>query len=66
MALENCRECNREISDTANSCPHCGYVSRVVQPVQVNQGGGDYEWNGCAMVFFFIGLAWLAMNMLSG
>jgi predicted amidophosphoribosyltransferase len=24
MALINCYECNREISDLANSCPHCG------------------------------------------
>lgn len=25
MALINCPECNREISDKAVSCPHCGY-----------------------------------------
>ncbi len=25
MALINCPECNKEISDKANSCPHCGY-----------------------------------------
>ena len=25
MALINCPECKREISDTARSCPHCGY-----------------------------------------
>jgi len=24
MALINCYECNREISDRANTCPHCG------------------------------------------
>ncbi|MGD2947195.1 OB-fold protein [Escherichia coli] len=24
MALINCRECGNQISDTANSCPHCG------------------------------------------
>lgn len=25
MALINCPECNREISDLAKACPHCGY-----------------------------------------
>jgi Ribosomal protein L7/L12 len=25
MSLINCPECNREISDKAESCPHCGY-----------------------------------------
>ena len=26
MALINCKECGREVSDTANNCLHCGYV----------------------------------------
>ena len=25
MALINCAECSREISDKAKTCPHCGY-----------------------------------------
>ena len=25
MALINCPECNKEISDSARKCPHCGY-----------------------------------------
>ena len=25
MALINCPECNKQISDKANSCPNCGY-----------------------------------------
>jgi cation transport ATPase len=29
MALIRCRECSREISDTAKSCPHCGYVNKA-------------------------------------
>lgn len=33
MALITCPECKREISDTATSCPHCGYVApRNQQP----------------------------------
>lgn len=27
MALVNCNECNREVSDKAPRCPHCGYTS---------------------------------------
>lgn len=30
MALINCPECNHEISDTAKSCPNCGYTIRKV------------------------------------
>jgi uncharacterized membrane protein YvbJ len=25
MALIKCKECGREISDAADSCPHCGF-----------------------------------------
>jgi hypothetical protein len=28
MSLILCPECNREVSDTAPSCPHCGYTLR--------------------------------------
>ena len=28
MALIKCVECNKEISDTAKTCPHCGYKLR--------------------------------------
>ena len=39
MALINCPECNKEISDTAKNCIHCGYVlkeeNNVIQPQTV-------------------------------
>lgn len=44
MALKICKECGREISETARRCPHCG----------------NYIWStgriGCAVVllFFFL------------
>ncbi len=28
MALIKCQECGKEISDTAEACPHCGFSSR--------------------------------------
>ena len=31
MALINCPECNREVSDKAASCPHCGYKLNPIE-----------------------------------
>jgi ribosomal protein L37E len=34
MALINCPECNREISDKAEACPHCGFpVAKLATPL---------------------------------
>ena len=33
MALINCPECNREISDKAEMCPHCGYKLSIQEPL---------------------------------
>ncbi len=33
MALVNCPECNHEVSDTAMTCPHCGYDLRKSRKV---------------------------------
>ena len=30
MALVKCRECGKEMSDTANICPHCGYKNNMI------------------------------------
>ena len=37
MALINCPECNREISDQAKFCPHCGYPLKNITPTAVKQ-----------------------------
>ncbi|WP_452232035.1 hypothetical protein [Lacinutrix sp. MEBiC02595] len=42
MALMNCKECNQEISDKAEKCPHCG--------VKLKKSG-----NGC-LIFLIIGI----------
>ncbi|MDH0657766.1 zinc ribbon domain-containing protein [Acinetobacter johnsonii] len=34
MALINCPECTKQISDQSNSCPHCGYP---MKPQKLNQ-----------------------------
>lgn len=28
MALINCKECGKEMSDTLKKCPHCGYINQ--------------------------------------
>lgn len=31
MALINCKECGKEISDTLKKCPHCGYINKELK-----------------------------------
>ncbi len=39
MALVQCRDCNREISERASACPHCGAPNVAKQtPATVNGG----------------------------
>ena len=34
MALIKCPECGKEVSDSAKSCPHCGYPLDKEQPIK--------------------------------
>ena len=47
MALINCPECKKEVSDKAISCPYCGFpISPVLEnekDVIVQQNGKSYE-----------------------
>lgn len=35
MALIKCPECGKEMSDTAKTCPHCGYKKPFKNPLNV-------------------------------
>jgi DNA-directed RNA polymerase subunit RPC12/RpoP len=37
MALVKCNECDREMSDTLDSCPHCGYRVAPEHPIALTQ-----------------------------
>lgn len=46
MALINCRECGKQISDQAASCPHCGAPLKTNPAPQQNQAPSqavDYQ-----------------------
>lgn len=69
MALINCTECNKEISDKAQNCPHCGFpivsVQSPVQPkiiVKRNEGCFLQTLNmGCLLILIVIGLIVVSM-----
>ncbi|MFC1704409.1 hypothetical protein ACFL1E_06490 [Candidatus Omnitrophota bacterium] len=43
MGLISCKECHRSISDTAPSCPHCGYVYKASRGVLGKPWGFEYK-----------------------
>ncbi len=46
MALITCPECGKEISNTAESCPHCGYIlKKDTQPRTQSTSLNDKEAN---------------------
>ena len=40
MALIKCGECGKDVSDKANSCPHCGC------PIENKESTNTYNYNG--------------------
>jgi hypothetical protein len=52
MAMTTCKECGKDISDTATSCPHCGYAKP--KPRQVS---------GCMTTFIISGALLFAVSM---
>lgn len=43
MALNQCPECHREVSDQAASCPHCGF------PFKQQPGVAEDKWETCCI-----------------
>ncbi len=64
MALIKCKECNKDVSDTAKICPHCGFdleQSRKHEQNEIQKKSG----NGCliAVIVFILLLVMLfALN----
>lgn len=53
--LKNCPECNRDISDKAISCPHCGYILASKGPVEFKNKKSSL-FLIIAIIVFVIGL----------
>lgn len=57
MALFNCPECQREISDKASSCPHCGQPipkTKGKKPQNTKKGSIVEKGFGCLILFVII------------
>ncbi len=59
MALIKCPECGQEISDTAKSCPHCGYKTKKINPEKIAKYKKITSILICiGIVMVVIGLGW--------
>ena len=59
MALITCKECGGTVSDTAASCPHCGYLMKSPS-VQTAKSEKSTEWIP-VVAFFAIAIALIAI-----
>lgn len=59
MALIYCRECGKQISDQAPTCPHCGCIINGYNPAsQVaphDPNRSKYDWLTVLLLNFFLG-----------
>ena len=55
MALKKCKECGKEISDSAKACPHCGATSTATKMQEI----------GCAMTFIGVLILVIVIAVLS-
>ncbi|RJX18994.1 MAG: zinc-ribbon domain-containing protein [Desulforudis sp.] len=53
MALINCKECGRQISNKAEVCPHCGAPSTAKKLGDFGQGVSGC---GCALTILGLGI----------
>lgn len=53
MAIRSCRECRKDVSDTARACPHCGADVESIGS-KFNKGAGNVM-----SIFFILGILFL-------
>ncbi|MEQ9393285.1 MAG: hypothetical protein RLO03_13865 [Balneola sp.] len=69
MALINCPECQKQVSDKADACPNCGNPLNIktgapAQNIKVESKEGCFLQTmnaGCMIIFVIIGVFILAM-----
>jgi len=52
MALINCKECGKEVSDKADKCPHCGFNIIKEKNTQAASKGCSYFFVGITIIIF--------------
>ncbi len=60
MALMKCKECGKEISTTAEICPHCGY--RTDHGRSVTEAKGLLVAGGIFLVMIIVGALLILLN----
>lgn len=66
MAMINCPECNKEISDQAISCPYCGYVLKKEPEIRRTQLSSIKKNTGAGIAYLVVGLLILILFALLG
>lgn len=61
MALIECKECKKQISSDAASCPHCGKPIKTENPTQVKDAA-----SGCLGIIFLALIFFAAIDYFSG
>ena len=64
MAIINCKECGKEISDKAKFCPNCGYEIESFSK-SLDQAGQKMQKLGC-MLTIFVTIPILLMLLMFG
>lgn len=66
MALVKCPLCGENISDKAATCPHCGYVVRVIeeQAIQHNPQRRSRHWGKLFLIVVVALTAFFAWNTI--
>ena len=61
MALEPCRECGREVSTEAQTCPHCGvgHPAGVPEPPRAPAQGRRRVWSSLGCLGLLLLLLWI-------
>lgn len=69
MALVQCKECGKSVSDSAAVCPHCGVGLPALSAVAKQELATELKRASYGRLggwVFFIGIAWVCVPMLAG
>ena len=66
MAMIKCPECGKEISDTARSCPDCGWENSTIRGAEIKSSRGRKLGTGVIIFGVFVLLLSLILEMTLG